>query len=107
VDVYAMRESDFNGRARTTPRSLVDVIERIDSELGALDEELKQIDNSVERDLRELYETHKANKPGGRALEFDAFKGRHRDRLITIKTQALIKAKNDLEELRTEILRAR
>lgn len=108
VDVYTMRESDLNGSARTTPRSLVDVIVRIDTEIGSIDEELKQIDSGVESDLRELYETHKANKPGNRSLElFDAFKERHHDRLIAIKSQALNKAKKDLKELKAEILRAR
>jgi hypothetical protein len=102
-----MRQSDFNEYARVLPQNLSDVLARIGREIGSIDEELKLIDSSVESDLQELYNNRRLYKYRVQPTEsYDEFKEKHQNRLITIKTQALTKAKNDLNELKAEILRA-
>ena len=103
-----MSETDFGESTRVTPRNFVDVLARIDREIGAIDKELRQIHASVEQDLRDLYETNISKKFGNKALDsFDTFKEKHHDRLIEVKSHSLKKAKSELNELKAEILRAR
>jgi predicted component of type VI protein secretion system len=105
--MYAMSQPQSHRDIPSNPRSLSDVITRIDAEIQSIDGQLKNLEVSVEKDLKELFDTQAAAHATKGGRSFPEFQAKYQARLTSVKAEALEKAKRDLEGLRREILRAR
>jgi flagellar biosynthesis/type III secretory pathway protein FliH len=101
------RESDYNENILAAPQDFSDIVKRIDREIESIDDQLTNIKTTIEQDLKELYDSHKNKfeKQGYNTL--DEFKANYQNRLIGSTKKSLYQAKEDLQQLRIEILRAR